>query len=65
MNISKHANIIFSMENVYSFLLSYRDARLVTQDDEIKYASEWSGVLSSQRVYAAVRSAKRVALASH
>jgi hypothetical protein len=31
----------------------------------IKGASEWSGVLSSQRVYAAVRSAKRVAKAGH
>jgi len=31
LNISKHANIIFSMENVYSFLLSYRDARPVAR----------------------------------
>jgi hypothetical protein len=37
----------------------------LTQDDEIKCASEWSGVLSSQRVYAAVRSAKRVDKAGH
>jgi hypothetical protein len=37
----------------------------LTQDDEIKCASEWSGVLSSQRVYAVVRSAKRVAKVGH
>ena len=45
-----------------------QDARTLsnlTQDDEIKCASGWSGVLSFQRVYAAVRSAKRVAKASH
>jgi hypothetical protein len=42
----------------------YRLSNL-TQDDKIKCASEWSGVLISQRVYAAVRSAKRVPKADH
>ena len=37
----------------------------LNQDDEIKCASEWSGVLNSQRVYEAVRSDKRVAKADH
>ena len=37
----------------------------LTQDDETKCASEWSGVLSSQRVYVGIGSAKRVAKASH
>ena len=37
----------------------------LTQDDEIKCVSEWSGVLNSQRVYAAISSAKRVAKPGH
>ena len=36
-----------------------------TQDNKIKCASEWSGVLSFERVYAGVGSVKRVAKAGH
>ena len=56
--------------NCYFYLvltLGYGDEWLsnLTQDYQIKCASEWSGVLSSERVCAAIGSANRVAKAGY